>query len=295
MHCEIAANAVGGDELTIALLLSHELEHTEVPRPDRSDGRRPALWSRAARLLVAPDDPEARRIPTREVPASATKTADSTGGGSSLTTSHETASRRPSRHMDAAVAAGFRNPARAALASANLATAWVCRVATTPGAPQAARSPRFVTSRCAPSITRRPVAGEIRGRRRIGRETRYLGMHVHAPREPRRVQYARVHGKPRPRADRGGRPGRRRRRDARERRRSTCGSWSSQKTSFPPARGWRFRCPHSLPVPGRFSDGLLSADECGGVRGVAGHLDACLPLLEVRNAATFPVSLPVMG
>src|ERR1019366_1861532 len=41
--------------------------------------------------------------------------------------------------------AGFRNPARAALALAGLATAGVCRAVTTPGSARAAGSPRFVT------------------------------------------------------------------------------------------------------------------------------------------------------
>ena len=58
------------------------------------------LSSRAAILLVAPDDPEVRRISKREVPRSPTKTADSTVRGGGLTSSGETAGRRPSRQGD---------------------------------------------------------------------------------------------------------------------------------------------------------------------------------------------------
>jgi hypothetical protein len=50
MHSGVIDHSVGGDELTPALLLRHELAHVHVPRPDCSHGREPATW-RDHRLL----------------------------------------------------------------------------------------------------------------------------------------------------------------------------------------------------------------------------------------------------
>ena len=57
------------------------------------------------------------------------------------------------------------------------------------------RDPGSAPSRTAGRTMRRaPAGGEERGRGRIRPETRNLGMQVHAPRQPRRLQRTRVTG-----------------------------------------------------------------------------------------------------